>query len=148
MSRSSTPDLPRDGTSPRPRRGRALAVATAAVFAVSSVFPVAAGLSKDTGAFPKWWGAADVGIASLLAVQVIVVQSLFQSGVDRRVERASYRAYRVLIHLPFVLLVVFFVAGDRVVWPNGLTGITWRAWLLLYMLPAWLAAYGVGEPVS
>ena len=56
------------------------------------------------------------------------------------VTAASYRAYRALIHAIIALCAVFFVAGDRIVWINCLPGFGWRAWLLLYCLPAWLAA--------
>jgi hypothetical protein len=56
------------------------------------------------------------------------------------VEDATYRAYRVLIHGIFVVLVVFFLAGDQITWTNCLTGFGWRAWLLFYALPAWFPA--------
>jgi hypothetical protein len=39
-----------------------------------------------------------------------------------------------------VLLVLFFLAGDRIAWNIGLVGLAWRAWLLLYTLPAWYTA--------
>ena len=42
------------------RRARFLVRATAVAFLVSCLFPLAAGLSKDTASFPRWWGAADV----------------------------------------------------------------------------------------
>jgi hypothetical protein len=44
----------------------------------------------------------------------------------------------VLLAFCLVLLVIFFLAGDRIVWINCLTGFGWRASLLLYTLPAWL----------
>jgi len=56
-----------------PRWSRPLVVATAAIFCVSTAFPVVAGLSKNTGAFPKWWGIADVVLAFVLAVVVFAV---------------------------------------------------------------------------
>ena len=120
--------------------GRQLAVATAAVFFISSAFPVAAGLTKNTASFPRWWGALDVGLAFVLALLAIVVLALAQGHVTRQAEDASYRAYRVLLHGIFAMLVVFFLFGDRIVWVNCLTGFAWRAWLLLYCLPAWLTA--------
>ena len=121
--------------------GRPLAVATAVVFFISSAFPVAAGLSKNTASFPGWWGMLDVSIAFLLALLAIVVIALAQGRVTRQVEDASYRAYRVLLHGILAMLVVFFLFGDRIVWVNCLTGFAWRAWLLLYSLPAWLTAF-------
>ena len=117
--------------------GRGVAVATAMVFLTSSAFPVVAGLSHDTGSFPKWWGMLDVGIAFLLAILMFVIFGLAHGKVNKQAEDASYRAYRVLIHAIFALFVVFFLCGDRIVWPNCLTGFAWRFWLLMYSLPAW-----------
>ena len=57
----------------RARWGRSLAVFVAVVFAVSSMFPVSAGLSRDTASFPKWWGILDVGIAFFLAALAMVI---------------------------------------------------------------------------
>jgi hypothetical protein len=121
--------------------GRPLAVATAVVFFVSSVFPLAAGLSKHTERFPGWWGPLDVGIALVLGLMATVVLGLAQGHVTRQAEDASYRAYRVLIHAIFAMLLVFFLLGDRIVWVNCATGFAWRDWLLLYSLPAWFTAF-------
>ncbi len=60
-----------------------------------------------------------------------------------QVEIASYHAYRVVIHGIFALLVVFVFFGDRIVWPNCLSGLAWRYWLLLYCVAAWLTVFGV-----
>jgi hypothetical protein len=121
-----------------PHWGRRLAVVAVAVFLVSLVFPVAAGLSHNTASFPKWWGTLDVSLAFVLAAVVMVILGLAQGNVSKEAEDASYRAYRVLIHGIFALLVAFFLLGSRIVWPNCLTGLAWRAWLLLYALPAWV----------
>src|SRR5262249_55142651 len=118
---------------------RLLARATAALFVVSSAFPVVAGLSKDTASFPRAWGIADVSLAFVLAVLATAVVAIGQERVDEHVREESYRVYRVLLHGILALCAVFFVAGDRIVWINCLTGFAWRAWLLLYALPAWLA---------
>jgi len=82
----------------RERWGRPLAVFTAVVFVVSSLFPLGAGLAKDPEAFPKWWGPLDVGIAFFLAVLTLVVMALAGRKFSKPVEDATYRAYRVLIH--------------------------------------------------
>jgi hypothetical protein len=123
------------------RRGRSLAVATAIVFVISSIFPVVAGLSKNTEAFPRLWGILDVVIAFLLATLAIVTMALFERAVNEEINQVVYRAYRVLIHAILVFCVVFQLAGDRIVWINCLPGFAWRAWLLFFALPAWLAAF-------
>src|SRR5207253_9485979 len=92
------------------------AVATAAIFCVSTVFPVVAGLSKNTGAFPKWWGIADVVLAFVLAAMVFLVMVAAHGKISRQADDATYRAYRILTHGIFVMLVVFFLAGERITW--------------------------------
>lgn len=124
----------------RPQRRHRLAIVAAIAFLVSSVFPVIAGLSHDTASFPRWWGILDVGLAFVLAVLALVILGVTQGKVTKSAEDLSYRCYRILTHGIFLMLVVFFLAGDRIVWSNCLTGFAWRAWLLLYTLPAWVTA--------
>jgi len=117
------------------------------VFVISAVFPIAAGLAKNKESFPKWWSPTDVTLAAVLGLLAIAVQALGRGHIDSHVRELTYRAYRVLIHSVFALGVVFILAGDRIVWANCLTGFAWRAWLLLYILPEWLALV-VGSPRS
>jgi len=105
---------------------RPLALATAVVFVISCGFPVVAGLSRNTASFSKWWGVLDVGLAFVLAVMATLVVAFAERRVDRQAVDASYRIYRLLIHGILVMLVVFFLAGDRITWRNCLTGFAWR----------------------
>ncbi len=129
------PDAGVLGTRAVPRWSRPLSVATAAVFCVSTAFPVVAGLSKNTGAFPKWWGKTDVVLAFVLAMMVFATMVTAYGKISRQADDATYRAYQILTHGIFVMLVVFFLAGKRITWVNCLTGFGWRAWLLLNVLP-------------
>jgi len=138
---ANLPATPLTGN-PRSLWGRPLAIAAAVVFFISSAFPVVAGFVKDTESWPKWWGMLDVSIAFVLALLAFAVMALASGKVDRQAEDASYRAYRVLIHAIFAILVVFVLVGDEIVWSNCLTGFAWRFWLLLYGLPAWFAVFG------
>jgi hypothetical protein len=122
---------------------RPLCVATAIVFLVSAVFPLGAGLAKDTSSFPHWWGIADVSTAFVLAGMALAVLAIGSSRVSKKDEESTYRAYRLLIHGIFVLMVAFVFLGDRIAWSHCLSGLAWRSWLLLYVLPAWIAAYRV-----
>jgi hypothetical protein len=117
--------------------GRRLAIATAVVFCISIVFPVVAGFVKERESWPRWWGVLDVVIAFVLAVLALAVVGSAEGRIGREAEDESYRAYRLLHYGILVMLVVFFLLGDRIVWTNCLTGFAWRYWLLLYGLPAW-----------
>ena len=68
---------------------------------------------------------------------VLAVMATAQGRINKQADDATYRAYRVLTHGILVMLVVFFLAGERITWINCLTGFGWRAWLLLYALPSW-----------
>jgi hypothetical protein len=117
---------------------RRLAILAAVAFLVSLAFPVVAGLSHNTAAFPKWWGILDVTLAFVLAVLALVMLGVTQGKVNKHAEDVSYRAYRILAHGILLMLAVFFLVGDRITWNNCLTGFAWRTWLLLYTLPAWI----------
>jgi hypothetical protein len=138
----ASPIAPPTAPEPRALWGRRVAVAAAVVFVLSSAFPVVAGLSQDTTAFPAWWGPLDVGVAVVLAILALVVHALAGGHVTRHAEDASYHAYRQLTHAILALILAFFFLGDRIVWINCLPGFAWRAWLLLYSLPAWFTALG------
>jgi hypothetical protein len=136
----------REHLRPVPRWGRPFSNATAVVFLISSVFPIVAMLSMNTAAFPLFWGRLDVGFAFLLAIMAFTVQALARGRITKDIEQATYRLYRIFIHGIFILLLVFFLFGDRIIWANGLTGIAWRAWLLLYILPDWLVVSRLSHP--
>lgn len=122
--------------------GRPLAVVAGVVFVISSAFPVVAGFVKDPEAWPKWWGWLDVGLAFVLAALAFTLIGFTQGKLDRQADDAAYRLYRVLTHGILVMCVVYFIAGNQIIWTQCLTGISWRMWLFLYCLPAWFAAFG------
>jgi hypothetical protein len=124
---------------------RRVAIATAVLFFISWVFPIAAGLAKNTEAFPKWWGVLDVAIAFVLALLAILISALVGHGIKKQAEETAYRSYRILTHVLLAIVIVFFLFGERISWINCLTGFAWRSWLLLYMLPIWFTASGAGQ---
>jgi hypothetical protein len=143
MKRQTTESFAPDATNlllVQPSWGRPVAIVTAGAFFVSSLFPVVAGLSKNTKSFPQWWGRVDVGLAFLLVGLALAVVASGQGRENQQVLETSYHAYRFLNHAILGMLVAFFLAGDRIVWAHCLTGFAWRAWLLIYALPAWFAA--------
>ena len=124
--------------------GRPLAIVTAIVFGISAVFPAVAAFVHDRESWPGWWGVLDVGLALVLAVLAMAVLGIAQGKVTKQAEEASYRAYRILTHGILAGLVVCYLdysTGQWIVWGNCLTGFAWRAWLLLYCLPAWSTTF-------
>jgi len=79
----------------------------------------------------------DVVIAFLLVVLAFAVAGLTEGKVTKHAEEASFRVYRIVIHGILAMLIAFFLLGDQIIWIQCLTGFAWRAWLLLYVLPAW-----------
>lgn len=122
------------------RSVRSLAIATAVVFCVSTIFPVTAALSRNAGSLPRIVGLMDVVVVFILVGMAMALWARTRGRMTKDAEAAAYRGYRMLMHVIIVLLVVFFLFGDRIAWDIGLVGIAWRSWLLLYTLPAWYAA--------
>ena len=119
---------------------RRIAFGALILFFLSWVFPIGAGLAKDTSVFPRWWGAGDVALAFVVAIAALGIPALVRGRVNKGVEEAAYRAYRVLTHGIMAVGVLVMLAGDRITWENCATGFLWRTWLGLYILPWWIAA--------
>ena len=119
---------------------RTLAFTSALLFVLSWIFPLGAGLTKDTSSFPKWWGTADVALAFVLAILAFGVQGMVYRDIDTQAKETTYRFYRIFTHAVIGVGVLVMLAGDRITWVNCATGFLWRTWLLLYILPWWLAA--------
>jgi hypothetical protein len=144
LNQPATTDLARHTSTPLAHWSRPLAIATAIVFCISSVFPVVAGFVTNRETWPRSWGVVDVAIAFVLAMLALAVLAAAQGEVTEPAREATYRAYRVLIHGILAAMVAFVLAGDRIVWGNCLTGFAWRAWLLMYCLPAWFTLFRIG----
>jgi hypothetical protein len=89
-----------------------------------------------------------VALAFVLALSIFAVMAVARHSITQPVERTTYRLYRVLLHGVFVTGVVFMLAGDRIIWAQCFTGLAWRAWLLLYCLPWWVAAFSHAKPTT
>ncbi len=110
------------------------------MFCVSTLFPLTAAVYPNAEGLPRVVGVLDGIIAFAVVIMAMILHARTQGKVTKDDHEAAYRAYRVLMHATLGLLVVFFLFGDRIVWTVGLVGLAWRAWLLLYTLPAWYTA--------
>ena len=82
----------------------------------------------------------DVALAFVVAVGALGIPGLAHANLDKQAEQTTYRIYRRSLHAIVLVGVVVMLAGDRIKWANCATGFLWRTWLLLYILPWWLAA--------
>lgn len=121
--------------------GRLIAIITAIVFVVSLIFPISAGVVDDPKSIPPWWGMLDVVVAAVLCGLAIYLAFKFDRRVTTEIRMTSYSAYRVMINVMLLLLVIFLLIGERVTWTYFLPGIAWRTWLAFYAFPAWLTAF-------
>jgi hypothetical protein len=64
-----------------------------------------------------------------------------RSKVSEQARQRAYQVYRAFGHLFLVLLVIFFLAGDRINWQVLLPGLAWRFWVLFYTLPSAFALW-------
>jgi hypothetical protein len=76
---------------------RAFAFTAAFLFALSWIFPLAAGLTKDKTSFPTW-GPVDVTLAFVLAISAFGIQGLVREEVDKQAKETTYRFYRISTH--------------------------------------------------
>ena len=113
---------------------RTLALTAAILFVFSWIFPVGAGVARNTDIFPQWWGPVDLTLALVLAISAFGIQTLAHGKVGKQAERTTYRIYRSSLHALLVVGALVMLAGDRIKWANCATGFLWRTWLL-YILP-------------
>jgi hypothetical protein len=117
-----------------PDLARSLGRVCVLLFAISTAFPVVAGF-RNTGTPSRWLGLADVGVAALLLTVVFTVAGRVRTRVSDDDRLIAFRVSQALFSVIPVLLVVFFIAGDRIDWQVLIVGLAWRGWLLLYTLP-------------
>jgi hypothetical protein len=118
---------------------RTFALTAAILFVLSWIFPIGAGLARNTNIFPRWWGTVDVTLALVLAISAFGIQALARGKVDERAQETTYQIYRAFTHTILAVGVLVMVGSDRIRWANCATGFLWRTWLFLYILPWWYA---------
>jgi hypothetical protein len=116
-----------------------LARLSLALCAVSLVFPIAGGLFVAS-APPRWLGVLDVVIAASYFASAALIVARAQRRVADPDRIISLRMSQVIVSVIPVLLVAYFVVGERVSWTVLIIGLAWRAWLLHYSMPSLVAA--------
>lgn len=129
------------------RWGRPLVRLAAIVFGASALFPVAAGLTPE-GWLPAWVGGLDVALAVLVVVLMLAILALAGNNIHSRVKQFCFELYRGAASLLIVLLVAYFIFGDRIHWGILLIGLAWRAWVLFFSLPPALMVWETSRSVG
>jgi hypothetical protein len=119
---------------------RSLVGLAASAWVVSTAFPVVASLLRAEEPL-RALGVADVAVAAVTVALGVSVAAKKPAGFDARVSDAAVRVYRAAANTCLVLLVVFFLAGDRVRWNVLLPGLAWRAWFFAWVLPSAIALW-------
>jgi hypothetical protein len=115
-----------------------------ALFATSTLFPILAGFLREDQK-PRWLGRLDVVIAAATAVSAMMIAARNRSVVTDDDRVAALRHAQLVSGIIPVLLVLFFVAGDRVNWQVMVIGLAWRGWFLIAILPYLEAARSRAE---
>jgi hypothetical protein len=119
---------------------RTLVILAGASLVASTAFPVVAGLLKGDTA-PRALGVADVLVAFVAVFLGLLVASRNPGGFDDGTILMAFRVYRAAGNVLLLLLVAFFLAGDRIRWSVLLPGLAWRAWLFAWALPSGIALW-------
>jgi hypothetical protein len=118
--------------------GRTLGRISVALFALSTAFPLIAGI-LGPGDKPRWLGVADVPVAAVTFAAFALVAARGRAIAGERHRARAYRVTQVILASIPILLVAFFALGARVDWTVLVIGLAWRGWLLVYTLPYLLA---------
>jgi hypothetical protein len=106
---------------------------TIGLFAVSTAFPVAAGLWH--GSAPRWLGLVDVSVAAALVIAVLVLAARTPGQPSDRALAGGFRLSRAAAGVIPLLLALFFVVVDRINWPVLVIGLAWRGFLFVCVAP-------------
>lgn len=119
---------------------RTLTFLAAATFAVSIAFPIVASLFT-TEQRPPWLGLLDILFAAAFVIAAIAIDNAYHAKITNPDKLRSFAVIRALASLLLVLMVAYFFLAGRIDWEVLLIGLAWRMWMVVYALPAWMAAW-------
>jgi hypothetical protein len=68
----------------------------------------------------------DVALAGTVMLVMGILTLRSQGRINAQAQQRSYRVYRGALQLPLLLLLIFFLVGDRIKWDILLIGLAWR----------------------
>jgi len=119
--------------------GRLTAISFAVFYLLSLSLMLAASVrNAQDNPLPSWSTYVDM----VLIFLVVVFWWVLGFRTQGRIPIGIYRpAYRVATYLTVVLIVAIWLAGARLDASTFLIGLTWRVFVLLNILPAWIVSW-------
>lgn len=127
-----------------PRLAPAAGKAFIALFAISTAFPILAALQEE--AAPAFLGLLDVAVAALMALLGFTIDALSRPTVTDAHRATAWWVLRGVAGVLLLLVIIFFAQPGLFRWEVLLVGLAWRAWLLVWVLPAVIAAVRGATP--
>lgn len=134
-------DLPGPRVSFLKRWGRRLIVLGIAQFAVSTALLLLAATSYWSEP-PRWGQVLDVLLAFSLVITAGGVAHAAREVYEASVWRQSYR---IATYIPTVVLILLWLFRHTFDF-NFLTGVAWRVWLAISILPSMIALWRAADP--
>ncbi len=121
-----------------PRLAPAAGTAFIVLFVISTAFPILAALQNDPA--PTVLGILDVAGAALMVLLGFTIEALSRPAVTDAHRALAWWVLRGIAGSLLLLVVIFFVQPGLFRWEVLLVGLAWRAWLLVWVLPAVIAS--------
>jgi hypothetical protein len=109
------------------------------VLILTTLFPVVASL-LPVDQVPQWLGLLDVSVAAVFAVLGIWIESALGRAATESDRARAWWLIRGGSFVVLVLLAVFLIQPGVINWSVLIVGLAWRAWLLIWALPAVIAS--------
>ena len=119
------------------RWGRLLVLFAGTQMTISSVLLLTAATARWAQP-PRWAQLLDVGLAVSVVVTGMIIDRAGRPHISPRVWRQSYY---IATYLPVSIFLALWL-GQQAFDFNFLTGVAWRCWVVLYVLPAAVALWG------
>ncbi len=131
---SPTSDIP--PVSNQRRRGRVLVLLGVGQMVISTLLLLTAATSVWEQP-PRWGQILDVFLAFSVVLTGIAID---RAGRTRMSPQLWQQSYSLATYLPSIVFLALWL-GHHAFDFNFLTGVAWRVWLILYVLPAGLALW-------
>ncbi len=121
-----------------PRVAPAAGKAFILLFVISTAFPILAALQETPA--PGVLGLVDVAVAALMALLGFTIDALSRPAVTDANRATAWWVLRGVAGTLLLLVIIFFARPGLFRWEVLLVGLAWRAWLLVWVLPAVIAS--------